>query len=397
MKKRLLQLFTFLSLTGISSVATAQVDFTPIFTQIKLEARADFDYYHINTYMSYFGTRTNESQYGFHGRYFNFVIGGPLGEKFSYFFRQRIVATPGDVSLFDNTDFLYLNYMPSKNWMIRVGKDALAVGGFEYDAPPINVLFSTHYWDNFYCFQPAVAVAYKTDDANQMFLFQVANSPYVHYGAPYLNYGLGSEWKSGLLSFNAFYSGKFGHFKVLHSVNMFERPDHKFMNYIALGHELEYDKWDIYLDLIHRANALNDWGNTFAIVSCANLYFKHGFNIFVKGAYEQNNSYEVIPGYGIGSGLFDCFGEAGHTYCTYGVGAEYRPEACPDFRLHAFLANRTTTYTETIPSAYTTPYSDNNVEVNSIRFNIGITWDMDIHRMLKDRIAKSLSEKSALD
>ena len=132
-------------------------------------------------------------------------------------------------------------------------------------------------------------------------------------------------------------------------------------------------------------------------MSCANIYFKHGFNIFVKGAYEQNNSYEVIPGYGIGSGLFDCFGEAGHTYLTYGLGAEYRPEACPDFRLHAFLANRTTTYTETIPSAYITPYSDNNVEVNSLRFNIGITWDMDIHRMLKDRLAKSLSEKSTLD
>ncbi len=185
MKKRLLQIITFFALTGFSTVATAQVDFTPIFTQIKLEARADFDYYHINTYESYYGTRVNENQYGFHGRYFNFVIGGPLGEKFSYFFRQRIVATPGDVSLFDNTDFLYLNYMPSKNWMIRVGKDALAVGGFEYDAPPINVLFSTHYWDNFYCFQPAVAAAYKTDDANQMFLFQVANSPYVHYGAPH--------------------------------------------------------------------------------------------------------------------------------------------------------------------------------------------------------------------
>ena len=397
MKKRLLQLFAFFTLMAFSSIATAQVDFTPIFTQIKLEARADFDYYHNNTYESLYGSSNIENQYGFHGRYFNFVIGGPLGEKFSYFFRQRIVATPGDVSLFDNTDFLYLNYMPSKNWMIRVGKDALAVGGFEYDAPPINVLFSTYYWDNFYCFQPAVAAAYKTDDANQMLLFQIANSPYVHYGAYYLNYSPGSEWKSGLLSFNAYYSGKFGHFKMLHSVNMFERPDHKFMNYIALGHEVEYDKWDIYLDLIHRANAINDWGNTFAVVSCANLYFKHGFNIFVKGAYEQNNSNEAIPDFGNPyNGRFDCFGDPGHSYLTYGLGAEYRPEACPDFRLHAFIANRTTTYSQTIPTSHYETIV-NNVEENSLRFNIGITWDMDIHRMLKDRIAKTLSEKSIIE
>ena len=149
---------------GISSAATAQVDFTPIFTQIRLEARADFDYFHNTTDVN---PTAVENPYGFHGRYFNMVIGGPLGEKFSYFFRQRIIASPGSVSLFDNTDFLYINYMPSKNWMIRMGKDALAVGGFEYDAPPINVLFSTHYWDNFYCFQPALAAAYKTDDGKQ--------------------------------------------------------------------------------------------------------------------------------------------------------------------------------------------------------------------------------------
>ena len=224
-----------------------------------------------------------------------------------------------------------------------------------------------------------------------MFLLQIANSPYVHDGAG-LGFAPGSEWKSGLLSFNAYYSGKFGHFKVLHSVNMFERPDHKFMNYIALGHELEYDKWDIYVDLIHRANAINDWGNTFAVVSCANLYFKHGFNIFVKGAYEQNNSHEAIPYFGSTDGFFDCFGEAGHTYLTYGLGAEYRPEACPDFRLHAFIANRTTTYTES--GSFSTPV---DVRENSLRFNIGITWDKDIHRMLKDRLAKTLSEKSSLD
>ena len=80
MKKTLLKLFAFVTLSTISTLATAQVDFTPIFTQIKLEARADFDYYHINTHVSAYGTDNNESQYGFHGRYFNFVIGGPYGD-----------------------------------------------------------------------------------------------------------------------------------------------------------------------------------------------------------------------------------------------------------------------------------------------------------------------------
>ena len=46
LKQKTLRLFGLLSLLAISASASAQVDFTPIFTQIKLEARTDFDYYH---------------------------------------------------------------------------------------------------------------------------------------------------------------------------------------------------------------------------------------------------------------------------------------------------------------------------------------------------------------
>ena len=59
---------------AFASVSSAQVDFTPIFTQIKLEARADFDYFH-NTVEGV--DSLTQTPYGFHGRYFNFVIGGP--------------------------------------------------------------------------------------------------------------------------------------------------------------------------------------------------------------------------------------------------------------------------------------------------------------------------------
>ena len=367
----------------VSPIVKAQVDFTPIFTQIRLEARADFDYFSITTKETD-RDLVRDTPYGMHGRYFNMVIGGPLGDKFSYFFRQRIIANPGSISFFDNTDFLYINYMPSQNWMVRMGKDALAVGGFEYDAPPINVLFNTYYWNNFYCFQPALAAAYKSDSGKQMVLFQVGNSPYVYYGAD-LKYGLGNEWKSGLMSFNLFYSGDFGHYKMLSSVNFFQRPDRKYMNYIAVGQKLVYDRWDVYLDLIHHAHAVNDWGNNFAVVSCANFYVNKGLSFFAKGAWEQNKSNEVLPGFGMGSGIangfFDCFGEAGTTYLTYGLGLEYRPRVCPDFRIHAFVADSRITRTDSYE--------------NSLQCNVGITWDMDIHRMLKDRVAKALRENRA--
>lgn len=121
---------------------------------------------------------------------------------------------------------------------------------------------------------------------------------------------------------------------------MFQRPDRGFMNYIALGHKLVYPHWDIYLDLIHHSFSHNDILKNYAVVSCANFYLNNGLNFFVKGAYEQNKSNEVIPNFGQ-NGLFDCLmQEPGKSFCTYGVGMEYHPLACKDFRFHAFVANR---------------------------------------------------------
>ncbi len=354
---------------------TAQVVFSPVFTQIRLEARADFDYQHVETWSALTDPHTTTSNpYGFHGKYFNFVVGGDLNDKFSYFFRQRIIAQPGHVSLFDNTDFLYLTYHPNKNWMFRLGKDALAVGGFEYDAAPIDVLFSTNYWDNFYCFQLGGAAAYKSNDGNHMILAQVANSPYVYYGAA-LGTALGQEWRTGLLAYSLFWSGKFGHFNTLYSVNMFERPDHGFMNYIALGNKLIYDRWDVYYDLIHHALDADDWGKNFAAVFCFNFHLTKDFNIYGKCSYEQNHSeVDFLNTSGLG---LDCLIPAGHSYAKYGFGFEYNPSFCKDVRLHGVLSY--------CRNGIENAAGAENDRINTVTANIGITWHMNIHRMFMER------------
>lgn len=357
----------------LSTASTAQVVFSPVFTQISLEARGDFDYININRDFPVNDSTATGHPYGFHGKYFNFVVGGDLNDKFSYFFRQRIIAHPGHVSLFDNTDFLYLTYHPTKNWMFRLGKDALAVGGFEYDAAPIDVLFSTNYWDNFYCFQLGGATAYKSSDGNHTLLLQVANSPYVYYGAG-LGTSLGSEWKAGLLAYSLFWSGTFGHFKTLYSVNMFERPDNKYMNYIALGHKLLYDRWDIYVDLIHHELTGSEWGSIYAAVSCLNVHITDAFNIFIKGAYERNHSKSDMDNPAV---ALDCLISAGNELSTYGIGFEYTPSFCKDVRLHGFVANRVTNVHDNTNTLTET--------TSSLTANIGITWHMNIHRMFLER------------
>ena len=93
------------------------------FTTFHLEARADFEYnYDLEKWSTIgpFGTSTEGSatqhNYGFRGDYFNFLLGGDIGDHFSYSLRQRIVPVKGYTELFDNTDFLYLEYKINKQW-----------------------------------------------------------------------------------------------------------------------------------------------------------------------------------------------------------------------------------------------------------------------------------------
>ena len=373
--KTLLKLLPLAGLLFFVKGLSAQVDYSPVFTTLRLEARADFDYLASH----YSRTNTSNNYYGFNGRYFNLLIGGNLNEKFSYFFRQRIVAKPGTTSLFDNTDFLYLNYKPNDRWTLRLGKDAIAVGGFEYDASPIDVLFSTVYWDNFYCFQLGASGVYKTADDHNMFVAQVSNSPYVYYGSG-VGSGLGSEWRSGLLAYSLLWSGTYGHFRTLYSVNLFERERGSFMGYVALGHLLTYDRWDIYLDLLHHNLATDDWGKNFGVVSCFNFLVTKDLNLFAKAAYEQNASEVDILRYNATGKSLDCLVRAGHCYKLCGLGLEYKPAFCKDVRLHGFVAYRDD---KEMGRVSATGLDENT---NHLNVNAGITWNMDVHKMLKDRL-----------
>ena len=142
------------------------------FTTFHLEARADFEYnYDLNKWgyidpsgMGHSGSAT-QHHYGFRGDYFNFLLGGDIGDHISYFFRQRIVPVKGYTELFDNTDFLYIQYKFNDQWSLRMGKEAIYVGGFEYDAPPIDVYYFTHYWGSFPCFLLGVSAGIMVGSA----------------------------------------------------------------------------------------------------------------------------------------------------------------------------------------------------------------------------------------
>lgn len=362
----------------------AQNDSVPLFNTLRLEVRADADYHHSMSYIPDITSQPlhhNGNTYGFKGKYFNLHMGGNLTPKISYYFRQRIIANPGSVTFFDNTDFLFLNFKLNKNWSIRLGKDALAVGGYEYDAPPIDVMLPAYYWDWFYCFQLAASAAYTTNDGKHTLRLQVANSPYLNSSAAIQN---------SLFSYNLLWMGDFGHFQTLYSFSMFQRDkDQHYMAYTALGNKLVFDKWDLYVDLMHHAVNTSDFFKNFAVVARANVYLNKNFNLFAKVSYEQNlNNDEMIYHLFNDGNILDCLAMPGQTYMLGGLGFELRPKACTDVRFHGFVAG--VNCQQTIPSiAETDPitvdfsHKKNNIDLMA---NVGVSWNINFLKYINKKI-----------
>ncbi len=360
-------LFATLCLTQVNAQTRHRQDSLPLISTLRLEVRADFEY----TQSLGLPDTLSFNSYSFKGRYFNLHMGGNLTDKLSYYFRQRIVANSGSSNFFDNTDFLYLNYDINKNWSLRIGKDALSVGGFEYDAPPIDVLFSSYYWDNFYCFQLAASASFHSSDGKNTLTAQVANSPYVFYGSPF---------QKSLFSYSLFWSGNFNHFKTLYSINMFERSKGKFMNYVALGNKLEFDRFCMYVDFIHHATTTKQLFKNFAVISRADIKLTEGAKLFAKAAYEQNLDPLEADHYLATQELWDCLSLPGQQYFYYGLGFEVRPTKCPDVRIHGFVADYCLR-NDIIPTSTTLE----GCTQHKLNVNLGVSWNIDFIKYFRKK------------
>ncbi|MBP3762879.1 MAG: hypothetical protein J6I49_03245 [Bacteroidales bacterium] len=358
MKTRTLHTLAAIALLCISATeGRAQTRLGEAFNKFKLEARADVEWSRATTNVG--GEQQGEAgyPYGIHGRYFNLHVGGNLGSGFTYLFRQRLKAEAGSIDFFDNTDFLWMNYEHG-NWSLRFGKDAMALGGYEYDAPPIDEYFTSVYWDNIYCFQLAAGASYTTDDSRQRFTLQVSQSPYVN--------SRGLRWDEGLLAYNVMWSGSIGnHLNTLWSTSMVEMERGRYMNLTMLGTRWTSGETSMYLDLMHHALATDDWGKNLGVVFRWDYRLRPELTLFIKGSYEQNRSEVDLQT----PTALDNLVPAGHRYGKYGAGCEYRP--VESVRLHAYLAEMSD---ETIATETTQ---------HSLCVNVGATWTMDFHKIFK--------------
>ena len=312
-------------------------------TKLMLETRLDY-------MQEYISSDKIEGGSGFKGKYLNFRIDGNLTDKISYSYRQRLNKPSKDATFFDATDWITLTYTIG-NWGFSGGKQVVAIGGYEYDKAPIDVYFSSEYWNHIACYQLGVSAAYTLSSGNDTFKLQFCESPFRKNAFNVNN--------DELFAYNLMWTSRHGVFNSIYSVNMIEYLPGKFINYIAAGNRLEFNKLYIELDLMNRATGMkNLLGRDFTVIAELGWQPTEQFNIFAKVTHDTNKVDD--PG--------DLCIPYGTNLTRYGAGLEYYPiKGSKSLRLH-------------IDGCHTVGASPETTVLRPHQtiIDCGITWRMDM-------------------
>lgn len=327
-------LFVFATCMNASAQTTKLID------HLEMQVRGDYQ-------REYVGSEAMKTGSGFKGKYFNVLLSGKITPNLSWSFRQRLNRFSKASDFFDATDWIYLDYRPTKNWSFAAGKQEVYVGGYEYDRAPINIFFASEYWYNISPFQWGASVSYLPGTAGRdKFTLQVTQSPFRTY-----------EPEEDMYSYSLLWAGNHGVWETLWSTNLLEYAPGKFIHYISLGNALNIGRFHIELDFMNRA--VNR--QTYLLRDCSavgEVAFKASdmVNVFAKASYDVNKTnragdLSVLPG----------------TELTrIGGGIEVFPLKKKDVRLHA---NYSYTWgTQTNP--------EGTLQNKQSIIDVGVTWNL---------------------
>lgn len=307
--------------------------------RLKLDTRFDFET-RIPT------NKDSNSLSSIDGKYLNIIIDGEINDKFSYNYRQRLIldGKNGYQSFFNATDWIYLTYKMNSNFFLSAGKQVVAIGGYEYDAAPIDQYFWSDFWNNVVCYQFGATLNYKSNNEKHNIGFQITNSPFAN------------KSMENIYSYNLIWYGNMNWFNTIYSVNMVEYEKGHFINYIALGNKFNVGDFSLELDLMNRASSKQyNFFSDYSLIGNLIYNVNNKLRIFGKAGHDENKSQQAWDNF-----IYDRFVLPGTRYNFCGLGVEYFPiKDSKDVRLHAYWAT-------------------NNNEKQYNTFNIGLRWQMKV-------------------
>ncbi len=229
----------------------------------------------------------------------------------------------------DFIDWLTLGYQVGQFGFV-VGKDMLAIGTWELDYYDVDVhpILVSPLWHKMAIYQWGGEVNYTTKDESTMLRFQFATSPSMYGDRPFT---------SKLFVYSLYWSGEYGCWSPIWSVNFVENTPGKYVNIIALGNAFSAGDFTIEVDYMNRASSVKRFFNQEWSIGGQVLYnYNDKVEAFVKGGYETYNS--DFLGY-----EDELFIPTDHSLCPKywyaGCGVHYFPlRESRDLRIHAVAA-----------------------------------------------------------
>ena len=315
-------------LLGISAAAQPKI------TQLYFDTRASF-------HQEWNGGHHNSQ---FTGDHFNLNVRGTLTDKLDFRIRQRLNKKVFDErNMFNATDFLYLRWQATPKLALTAGKNALFIGGYEFDAVPIDVYYYSNFCNNLYQgYSFGVSAEYEFLPGQQL-AFQFCNSP--------LSLGF-----QNLYAYNLAWFGRFAPWwSTIWSVNMVQDEYKRFINYIALGNRFIFGPLAIDVEWMNRASfRQRNFFSDFMVISKI-IWTVGKWNLCAKAGYESNDIDNVDS---LGRAL-DVAVAPGTRNIYAGCGVEFFPLPDRDkLRLHAVY------------------FKSSSIGIDN--FDIGITWRLDV-------------------
>ena len=314
---------------------------------LSLEARGDYQ-------RIYLGSQADKAGSGFKGNIANVILSGTLSPKFSYLYRQRLSSVNLDRTFFESIDFLYLQYNPTEQLSVKLGKWIVFVGGWEFEPAPIDVFQLGEFCYQMPAYQWGATVSYTLPNGQDNLHAQVIQSPYRK------TYEAMSGQPADMYAYNLIWTAHHDWFVPMWSVNFMEYAPGRFMNYVSLGNRFQLTRRTfVDLDLMHRAPLDGEGKKAFADYS---IYGQLAFHptvqtkLYLKGSYDQNLSGSAAD-YGVTDGT---------QIACLGGGVEYSP--IPEVRLHAHANYAFGTNTN--PMAV--------LQDQRTQINVGVTWRMKV-------------------
>lgn len=294
-------------------------------------------------------THTDEASF----RFDHIMIGiyGNVTDKLSYKYLQRLnkgTRAYETENLSGTIDYAYLRYQLNPQFAVTAGRQALFVGGFEYNEYPINIYDYSGITNNITCYLTGVNVAYALR-SNQEIALQILNNRAGSLEEAFGQLPEGIKRPFAPLYYSLAWNSHYSNNKVQlrYATTVGELTKGKWICMISGGQMVDLGKFNLFLDILYHRSAIDHLGvirkmatnedgtawsgiaesvDYLTFVSEANYRFLPKWNIHLKGFYDRASVYKTNGPFNKGNYL---------SSWGYQGGIEFFPMA--DHNLHLFL------------------------------------------------------------